>query len=111
MIDLLYWLAVVSSPGKFEHEEAFTPYYWNLEMHGDGEFHTFYADDDPDGECEPIAEFVEFVVDGEESEIFALDCGDYVLLWSDSQGFAFGQDFTSREAMFEFINRYNGSAV
>lgn len=104
--DIARYRELVSRPGAFELEPVWTPYYWELSLDGDGEIHAFYADDDPDCECEPVVEFVEFVVDYDESRALDIELGSHVLLWTDSQGFILARAFEDRDTMLAFIDRW-----
>ena len=72
---------IIRSPGKFECECVWVPYFWDLVLEGEG-------DDVLDDEGEPVA--TRFVVDSEEAEAFGLDCGATVEVFEDSQGFVIG---------------------
>ena len=81
-----YWVA---ARGKFEGEPWYAPYYWNCLLEGDGEslLHE---------ECDATADL--FQVDGDESEAFDIECGRWILIRCDSQGFVMVTDHESREA-------------
>ena len=78
---------VIHSPGKFECEAVWVPYFWDLFMEGEGE-------EVMDEDGEEVA--TRFRVDAEEEEAFAdvlggeLRCGATVELFEDSQGFVIG---------------------
>ena len=76
---------IIRSPGKFECECVWVPYFWDLVLEGEG-------DDVLDEEGEVLA--TRFVVDSEEAEAFGLDCGATVELFADSQGFVIGTVMT-----------------
>ena len=69
---------LIRTPGKFECECEWVPYYWELAMNGEG-------DDEFDEDGESMA--TRFVVDYEEAEAFGLECGATVEVFEDSQGF------------------------
>ena len=79
---------IIQSPGKFECEAVWVPYFWSLVMECEGQ--DIY---DEDGELEATR----FQVDAEEEEAFAdalggeLKCGSTVELFQDSQGFVIGR--------------------
>ena len=72
---------IIRTPGKFEGERVWVPYYWDLALEGEGE--DVLGDD---GEVMATR----FVVDSEESEAFGLECGAMVEVSEDSQGFVIG---------------------
>lgn len=81
---------LIRTPGKFECEAVYVPYYWDLAMEGEGE-------EVMDENGELVA--TRFRVDAEEEEAFddilegELTCGSTVELFEDSQGFVVGTVF------------------
>jgi hypothetical protein len=100
-------------PGKFEGEPPQTGYYWEQMLNGDGETIYAYGGDDDQTEAdfadtdEACADL--FQVDAEESEAFGLPIGSWQMLWSDSLGFAYSQNFPTREAAEDEFNSWYGA--
>ena len=72
---------IIMTPGKFEGERVWVPYFWDLALEGEGE--------DVLGEDGEILA-TRFVVDAEEGEAFGLECGATVEVFEDAQGFVIG---------------------
>ena len=72
---------IIMSPGKYEGECVWVPYYWGLALAGEGE-------DVLDDTGEILA--TRFIVDSEEEAAFGLECGSTVEIFEDSQGFVIG---------------------
>ena len=83
-----------STPGRFEGEEDWTPYFWEFYMNGDpGDY------EEPEecegcesGDCEDCAAFDNpvslYTVGAEDIALFPeLEIGDTVRLWQTDQGF------------------------
>jgi hypothetical protein len=68
-----------SSPGKFEGEQWYAPYYYDVASCGDGESLNVLEDSSYSGDL--------IRVNADESEVFGLQCGHCVLVREDSQGF------------------------
>jgi hypothetical protein len=83
-----------TQPGKFEGESAATEYFHEQMLNGDGEY--YFPDETDDGMNDAPSCSV-FQIDVEESEAFDLTLGYWFLLWEDSQGFAYGKAFATRE--------------
>lgn len=85
--------AMVKNPGKFEGEPAWTPYFWELVMNGDGE--TVWDEDtyDNEGEWEkPL--YDKFKVNGDDCEVFPeLEAylGKELHVWEDNLGFVYSK--------------------
>src|SRR5262245_6094843 len=87
---------VIRTPGRYEGEMEWAPFYDTLANEGDGESHTpqCQCGMTPDGTwiddftCDCVA-WDKFNVDADEREMFSpyLDGVDNVWLWLDSQGF------------------------
>ena len=71
---------VITSPGKFEGEMLYVPYFWDHVMSGMGE--SF-----PDDNGTQTEAFCIIPEDAEEFTELADDVGRYLYLWEDSQGF------------------------
>jgi len=82
-----HWIA---PRGKFEGEQWYAPYYHDCLMNGDGES----ACDAPE-DSDATADL--FHVDAEESDAFGIECGRWILIRCDSQGFVMVTDHATRE--------------
>lgn len=74
----MHWIA---PRGKFEGEQWYAPYFYDVWAHGDGE--NLYADDHD--ECDAMGTLFDCTAD--ECETFDIAPGSWVLLREDSQGF------------------------
>ena len=88
----------VAARGKFEGEEWYAPYYWDAVLNGDGE--TIYCVEDVTQDISGDL----FQVSAEESEAFDIECGRWILVRNDSQGFVMVTDHATRE---EAENKFN----
>jgi hypothetical protein len=77
-----YHDGMVTNPGKFEGEPAYTPYYWFMSLNGVSDVYYLHNVDRYD-----LME-----VDAFEAEMFsAIDEGDIIAISEDSQGFVYGE--------------------
>lgn len=83
----MYW---ISPRGKFEGQDWYAPYYWDHVMNG--------AADEIYGEAEDCLPGSLLKIDAEEAEAFNLECGHWVLIREDSQGFVYVTIHESRDA-------------
>ncbi len=94
MVDInrAYWAERTQGPGKFEGEAPEVAYFYEMAMlQGDGESLLV------ESEMDYAADL--FIVDGEESFAFNLECGSAFVLVENSDGFVFGRNFeTETEA-------------
>ena len=107
-IDVKKYEKLTEGPGRFEGEKPETAYYWEQVMEfGDGEpIYVSYEDEgDPDEDFHGIT-FDLFEVDADESEAFDLGIGDYLLLWTDSQGFIMTHTFDTRGEAEDWAEKY-----
>ena len=72
---------IIRSPGKYEYECVWVPYFWGLVLEGEGE-------DVLDEDGEVLA--TRLIVDSDEEEAFGLKCGATVELSEDPQGYVSG---------------------
>lgn len=75
---------IIKSPGKFEEEPIYAPYFWELSQDGGGED---FAEVDEEGN-----EFLQtsFIVEpGDVDEFPELEGIEEVLIWDDDQGFVY----------------------
>lgn len=98
-IDLEYWSKMVkhNTPGRFEGEDPWVPYFFDQIMNGDGEDFITEEDDNP-----PITLFEPDVNERE-----AFEVKEIVLIMESNQGFIFGVQFDTREEAEAWIQEYN----
>ena len=89
-IDIAKYEAIVSSPGKFEGEQAFVPYFWELAM--DGEDSVEYDGDTPLSVFSPQSF---------EIQAFNLPTDCVLILWETGQGFVSPRVFENPEDWYE----------
>ena len=77
--------ALVHSPGKFQGEESYVPYYWDLAFDGSGEC---IISDDPE---DTMYYFLIVSEDAEEFPELRKFVGQYILLRESEQGFVIGR--------------------
>lgn len=83
-----HWIA---PRGKFEGEQWYAPYFWNMTLEGGGA-ETLYPDSGMEDVCGEL-----FQVSGEESEAFGLTCLSWILVREDSQGFVMVTNHATRD--------------
>lgn len=79
---------IITSPGKFEGEPLYCPYFWNMSMHG-----ADTLDYDEDGQV-----FSTFIVTPKDAALFPeLNDGDIVSLYEDNLGFVWSSVESTEE--------------
>jgi hypothetical protein len=88
----------ISDLGKFEGCLTYVPYFYDLMLEGQGEdWSPEWENHEDEDEFYPTYMFSFFTVDAEDEERFEVGIGRTVMIWEDSQGFAYGLDFATRE--------------
>jgi hypothetical protein len=78
----MHW---VSARGKFENEQWYAPYYYDHVLNGAAD--EIYPADMAEGDdCAPGSLLA---IDAEEAEAFNLECGHWILVREDPQGFVY----------------------
>lgn len=102
MVDInrAYWAERVQGPGKFEGEQPETAYFYEIcLLNSDGESLVVESDMDYSADL--------FIVDGEESDAFDLDCGSVFVLVENSDGFVFGRGFSTETEAREWFSEWS----
>ena len=69
------------TPGKFQGEQPATEYFYEQMLTG--------VDETITNDCDEVASL--FQIETEEAEAFHLPTGSYFLLWTDNNGFVYGE--------------------
>ena len=104
-IELSAYKQQINAPGRFQGEPVYSPYFHTLAMDGGGEME--FAEGEGN-DIESDIQFESFRVNADEEEAFGLPIGSHVLIWNDSQGFAYAKQFATRSEMPAFIRTYLG---
>ena len=82
------------SPGKFEGESPATEYFYEQMLCGVDEIIT--------NDCDEVASL--FQIETEEAEAFHLPAESYFLLWTDSNGFVYGEVYRTHSFAVRAFN-------
>jgi hypothetical protein len=90
MLDLKQYEEAVSSPGKFEGEPIYTPYFWEQTLDGATPETDHLCEEEHEEECENYSYFYPLEILPSEKDIFP-ELKEYAVIeiWEDSNGFVY----------------------